>query len=219
MVNLLKKRVSTDNLSFLQFLYPQFVVVSSLNLDIDYTKGVIYTGTITESIINNLDLITKGNYILVTQFGDIKLNSPSDYISTLLPILKGKAKDYDTYELDEFLPILKQYYLLQEKPPILKDEETHVYRLFKSLVASKNTMREVYFNLIQDVNISKLEASIFTFLIKVKEKNFSNCSDAYKLLLNQAYLRFGKNIRGAIQRYISLDCSKEVALWLLLESL
>jgi hypothetical protein len=219
MVDLLKKKISISDPSFLQFLYPSFQFITDLKQNIDFELGVIYKGTISDSVISKLNLITKGKYILLTDIGEINLHTPSDYIKTLFPALEKKAEQYNNYELDQFIPILKQYYILQKKPPLLKEEEAGIYSLFKSLVGSKDLMQKEYFSLLETTSIKRITSSLFTFLLKVKEQNYTGCSDSYKKLINQAYNKFGTKIKAAIMQYIESDQKPEVGIWFLLDTL
>lgn len=218
MADLLKKKVCISHPSFLQFLYPHFQFITDFKQPIDYSQGVIYKGLISDTILKRLDMFTGGKYILLTDIGEITLYTPSDYIKVLFPPLADKAEQYNSYDLEEFMPILKQYYILQKKPPLLKREESGIYSLFKALVSSKEDTRREYFTLLEITPVKVIASSLLSFLIKVKEQNYSG-SSSYKKLVNTAYLKFGNKIKPAIQQYIESRQSPEVSLWFLIESL
>ena len=193
--------------------------ISDFTQLIDYSDGVIYKGTVTDSIVKKLDFLTSGKYIILSEFADMILQKPSEYISVFFPSLKEKSEQYNNYDLETFLPLLKQYYILQKKPPILKEEESGTFQLFRSLVGSKQDLQKEYFNLLEITNIKVISSSVLTFLLKVKEQNYNNCSSSYKKLLNSAYLKFGSKIKPAVKQYIESEQKPEVALWFLLETL
>ena len=219
MVDLLKKKVSVSDPYFLLFLYPNFHFVSDLRQPLDYSQGVLFKGTITDSIVNKLNIITSGRYILLSEFADVTLQKPSDYITVFFPSLSDKATQYDTYDLEVFLPLFKQYIILQKKPPVLKEEESSTFQLFKSLLGSKIDLQKEYFTLLETQSPKVIASSVLTFLIKVKEQNLSNCTPTYKKLLNSAYLKFGSKIKPAVRQYIDSDQKPEISLWVLLETL
>ena len=219
MVDLLKKKVSISDPYILLFLYPSFHFIVDLKQPIDYSEGVIYKGTVTDSLIKKLDLITSGRYILLSEFADITLQKPSDYISVFFPSLEDKSEQYNNYELDAFIPMFKQYLILQKKPPVLKEEETGTFQLFRSLIGSKVDLEKEYFHLLETMSPKVISSSVLTFLLKVKDQNFNNCSPSYKKLLNSAYLKFGSKIKPAIKQYIESEQKPEIALWLLLDTL
>lgn len=219
MVDLLKKKVSISHPQFLQFLYPHFQFITDFKQVIDYSQGVIYKGLISETILNKLECLTDGKYILLTDIGEVILYTPSDYVKILFPVIADKAEQYNNYDLEQFIPILKQYYILQKKPPLLKEDETGIFGLYKALISSKEALHKEYFSLLNTLSIKVVASSILTFLLKVKEQNFNNCSSSYKKLINTAYLKFGTRIKPAIQTYIESDQKPEIALWLLLDTL
>lgn len=219
MVDLLKKKIKIEDPYLLLFFYPSFHFITDLKQNIDYSDGVIYKGTITDSIVTKLNLLTSGKYILISDFADIVLEKPSKFIEVFYPVLENNKEKYDNYPLDQFIPILKQYYLLQKRIPLLKEEESSIFRLFKSLLGSKSLLQKEYFNLLESVPVNTLSSSILTFLIKVKEQSYNNCSSSYKKVIYSANLKFGGKIKQSIIEYIESDQKPEIALWSLLENL
>lgn len=219
MKDLLKKRVCIEDITFLLFLYPQFQIISDFKQDIDYTKGVIYKGTISPTVINKLEQYTEGKYIIVSDIGEVVLQKPSDFIKTLLPVLEDKASKYDNYDLEQFIPLLKRYYILQKKPPMLKEEETGIYSLYKALISNKETLYSTYFSLLETMPVKIIVSSILSFLIKVKEQEYTSGSSNYKKLINTAHLKFGNRIKQGIKQYIESKQKEELALLSLLDYL
>lgn len=217
--DLLKKKVSIFDPNILLFFLPHFQIIDDIKQPTDYSNGIIYNGTITDSIIKKIDLLSNGKYILLSDFAEIQLHKPSDFISIFMPTLKDKADSYNTYDLDSFMPIFKQYYLLNKRIPILKEEDSSIFSLYRFLLSSKSDVLKTYLLLLNKISVSVISASLLTFLIKVKEQNFSNCSPTYKKLINSAYLKFGSKIKPAVRQYIESDQKPEVALWFLLETL
>ena len=218
MEDLLKKKVSIKDPSFLQFFYPHFSIVSDLNKDIDYTQGVIYTGLVSDSTIRKLDTISRGNYIVIADLCDVKIENPSDYIRVFFPALSDKADKYINYDLDDLLPLIKTHYILQKKIPLLKEEELTVYALYDSMT-HPSKIDEVYFSLLKEKDIKYIASSLFSFLIKVQEENYNASSPKYKKLINLAHLKFGSRIKGAVKQYIASDQLPEIALWELLHNI
>ena len=85
METLIGKKVAIIDPYLLQFFYPRFTVVSDLSQPIDYSKGVIYTGQLLGSVQQKLTWITRGLFIIVSPYGDIKLETPQDYIKVFMP--------------------------------------------------------------------------------------------------------------------------------------
>ena len=116
MKSLLRKKVGIDDPYFLQFFYPHFRIVSELDPSEDYSSGVIYKGLVTDSIIDSLEANTKGQYIIVSKFPDVTLETPSDFVKVFFPLLEEKASRYDLYPLRDFLSLVKTQYVLSKKP-------------------------------------------------------------------------------------------------------
>lgn len=211
MDKLLKKKVGIVDPYLLQFFFPHFQFVSDTEQLIDYSQGVIYRGLVSDSTIKKLNILTEGKYIILSEFPEIVLNKPSDFISIFLPALEDKAKEYDKYELDEFLPLLKQYYILQKKIPVLKEEESEIYSFYKSTLMSKDTVIKTYISLLSKKPIHLISSSFFTFLLKVKNRLFTNCSPDYVKTINQANLKYGNKIKMVVSKYINSKQTEELA--------
>lgn len=218
MADLLGKKVSIKDPCLLQFFYPHFMITPCVDNEMDYSQGIIYTGLITDTIIKKINLFTEGKYILITDFGDIKLETPSDFISIFFPILESKKEKYSNYSLEDFLPIMKVYYILQKRIPILKEEELTIYSLFEATMQSNN-LDTVYFNLLKENDIKVLTSSFLSFLIKVNEEDYSTGSAMYKKLINKAHIKYGMKIKNAIRQYIESSQIPEMAFWNLLHNL
>lgn len=218
MADLLKKKVKISDPYILQFFYPHFTVTSCLSNDVDYSQGVIYTGIITESVIKRIDNLSGGNYILVSDFSDIQLETPSDYIKIFFPVLEDKKDKYSNYALEDFIPLMKVYYILQKRIPLLKEEELNIYSLFDATV-QPSQLDAVYFNLLKESDIKILISSFLSFLIKVNEEDYTKGSDSYKKLINKAHTRYGIKIKNAIRQYIESEQIPELSFWNLLHAL
>ena len=218
MVDLLGKRVSISDPYFLQFFYPRFSIVNNLTSDIDYSQGIIYNGVVSDSVIEKIKCMTNGKYILISDLCDVKLETPVDYVKTFFPVLENKIDKYSNYELSDLLPILKEYFILQKRIPILKEEELSVYSLFEATV-QPSKIDEVYFGLLQKMDVRILVSSFLSFLIKVNEEDYNTQSGGYKKLINKAHIRYGAKIKNAIKQYIDSEQIPELAFWNLLHNL
>ena len=219
MADLLKKKVSIKDPYFLQFFYPHFSIVPDLNREnVDYTQGVIYTGLVSESNIKKLEYMSNGNYIIIADLCDVKLETQSDFIKVFFPVLADKADKYLNYDMDDLLPLIKVYSIIQKRIPLLKEEELTVYSLFDSLTHPIR-IDEVYFNLLKERDVKYIASSILSFLIKVQEEDYNTSSGKYQQLINLAHLKFGAKIKGAIKQYIASDQIPEIALWELLHTI
>jgi hypothetical protein len=219
MADLLRKKVCIAEPYLLLFFYPHFQIVSNLNSPIDYSTGVIYTGTVTDDVVHRLESLTLGKFILVTPFGEVTLAKPSDFIQVFLPVIADKATRYDSYNLDQFLILLKQHYLIQRRINLPQESEQGVYLLFKSLLSSKLDLYKEYLTLLETTPITVLASSVLTFLNNVLEQNLTNKSSAYRSLLNSAKLKFGDRIKCAVMQYIESKQRPDVALLFLLDTL
>ncbi len=219
MVDLLRKKVSIKDPYFLQFFYPHFTITNNLDsTDIDYTQGIIYTGVVSESVVKKVEYLTGGKYILVSDLCDIKLETSTDFIKVFFPALESKVEKYTNYDLVDLLPILKVYYILQKRVPVLKEDELSVYSLFEVTI-HPSRVDEIYFGLLSSVDIQVLISSFLSFLIKVNEEDYNTQSVGYKKLINNAHIRHGKKIPGAIRQYMESSQIPEIAFWNLLHTL
>lgn len=216
---LVGKKVAIADPYLLQFFYPRFSVVSDLNQPIDYSKGVIYTGIVSGSTQQRLTWLTRGMFIIVSQYGDVILETPKDFINTFMPYLSDKADKYLDYPMDEFIPVLKQHWILNRRIVYYKEVNQGVYALFRAMSSSKNDLYSAYFSLLETMPSYKIASSVLTFLQRVYTQNYDGAGSEYKLSINKAYLKFGKNIKQAILQYVKSNQSPEVALFFLLDSL
>ena len=219
METLIGKKVAITDPYLLQFFYPRFTVVSDLSQPIDYSKGVIYTGQLLGSVQQKLTWITRGLFIIVSPYGDIKLETPQDYIKAFMPKFENISDKYLDYPIDEFIPLLKQYWILQRRILYYKESNQGVYALYRAMSSSKYEMYTAYFSLLKDMPINHIASSVLTFLQRVQTQNYDGASSGYKLSINKAYLKFGKKIRQAVLQYVKSNQSPEVALLFLLDSL
>lgn len=216
---LIGKKVTISDPYFLQFFYPRFSIVFDLNQPIDYSKGVIYTGLISESIHQRLTWLTRGLFIIVSQYGDITLETPKDFINAFLPMYSDKADKYLDYPMDEFIPVLKQYWIIQRRIIYYKEANQGVFSLYRAMTSSKTELYNAYFSLLEVMPIHKIASCVFSFLQRVQIQNYDGAGSEYKISINKAYLKFGKKIKQAVQQYVKSTQSPEVALFFLLDTL
>lgn len=216
---LIGKRVSISDPYLLQFFYPRFSVVPDLSQPIDYSKGVIYTGLISESTLQKLTWMTKGMFIVISSYGDIVLEKPQDFITHIFPKFSDIADKYSDYPLEEFIPVFKQYWLLQRRIIYYKEENHGVYALYRAMSSSKNEMYAAYFSLLERAPIHSIISSVLTFIQRVQTQNYDGASSEYKISINKAYLKFGSKIDLSVLKYIKSNQSPEIALLFFMEDL
>ena len=216
---LLKKKVSIYDPFLLLFFYPSYTLVSDINSCIDYSKGVVYTGNVNDNILKRLELLTMGNYILLSEFPEISLQKPSDFISTFFPHIKQKKDAYDVYSMDEFIPLLKKYFILKKTPPLPESEDISIFQLYKSMLSSKTVFEKEYISLLDKMSANVISSSLLTFLLKVETQNYTNCSPSYKKLINSAYLKFGNKITSCVREFLESSQKTEISTFMLIESL
>lgn len=190
--SLSKKRVSIKNIAFLQFLYPSYKVIDSLSEYISESR-VIFTGLVSESNLKKLDLIFE-DYIIVTEYGEIRLNSILDFITFYYPSHVERAVDYELYSLDDFLDILKRQLILRRDLPKLTENKVSLYSLYESMLSSSSDLNRTFLRVIEQYPISMVISSVLTFLARVKSKDWDTVSRGYRSLLNRASVKFGSNI-------------------------
>ena len=80
-ISLKTKTVSTENLYFLQFLYPNYIISDSIPLYKVKNSGIIYNGSVDDNTILDLKRLYNDKYIIISDKSpDIKLYRNSDYI-------------------------------------------------------------------------------------------------------------------------------------------
>lgn len=219
MIDLLRKKVKIQDPSILQFFYPQFAITSSLEEEVEFSKGVIYTGLVTAKVMQKLELLTKGKFIIVSNFPDIALLEPGDFIKVCFPALEEKADRFNLYSMEQFLPILKNSYILNKAPVFPKDDSKGIYSLYQALVMAKTKAYETYFKLLEDIPAKVIASSLLTFFIKIRDEAYANKSETYKKLINSANLKFSDRIKPAVKKFSESPKSIELALWDLIDSL
>lgn len=216
---LIGKKVSIRDPYLLQFFYPRFSIVSDLSQPIDYSKGVIYTGLISESTIQKLTWMTKGMFIIISSYGDIILEKPQDFIINIFPKFSDIADKYSDYPLEGFIPVFKQHWLLQRRIVYYKEENQGVYALYRAMSSSKNEMYQAYFSLLERAPIHNIISSVLTFIQRVQSQNYDGASSEYKVSINKAYLKFGSKIGPSVLKYVKSKQSPEIALLFFMEDL
>lgn len=204
--SLSKKRVSIKNIAFLQFLYPTYKVIDSLSEYISESR-VIFTGLVSESNLKKLDLIFD-DYIIVTEYGEIRLNSILDFITFYYPSHVERAEDYELYSLDDFLDILKRQLILRRDLPKLTENKVSLYSLYESMLSSSSDLNRTFLRVIEQYPTSMVISSVLTFLARVKSKDWDTVSRGYRALLNRASVKFGGNIDRVLldtARYLGDD--------------
>lgn len=219
-LNLVNKRVRVFDPYFLQFFHPTFSIVRDLEQPIDYTQGVIYTGTITERIITSLRLMTQNKFILVSSYGDINLTTPEEILQAFYPDAKNINK-FKKYDLETFIPQFKRDWIIGRPVSVSRMEDTcpNIYGLYKSILSNKQEIIYEYFSAIERYKLNVVAACLFTYISRVQTMNIAGCKPAYISLIGQANTRFGRKIKPAIQEYIQAEQRPDVALLNLLLSL
>lgn len=216
-------------INFLNFIHPHFEVIDNVdNYDNPKPYGIIYTGTYTDDIKDQLNKITK-NWIIVNSCNyNVDLTTNDGLIKNLLPLLYVQLKSLDKNFTDKLYSIAyeslleKIKYLLIYNANKLNFEtnDKSVYTLFNAIIATPDILNNVYFNTVNKYNVSQVASSVLTFLSKVQQNNIKGTSVHYARLITQSNKRYSKKIKSAIARYIKSNISnKELALYQLLVDL
>lgn len=213
-MSLVTKKVTTKNIEFLQFLYSDYQPVKSLKQVTDTRGGIIYTGLVSDTNVSALKRMTS-RYIIVSDFGEIRLVSVSDYIRYFFPKQESLIKEYELLPEEDFFSAMKVGLVLGKSLPSQGKTTARIFQLFESVVGSRSLMVKSYLSLLEDNEVGFIFSSFLTFLQRVSSKDWETVSTSYRSVLNRSSLKFGAKIPSALRSYINnmRSSSMEVALF------
>lgn len=215
-------------INFLNFIHPHFEIIDSIdNYDNPKPYGIIYTGTYTDDIKDQLNKITKNWIIVNSCHYDVDLTTNDELIKNLLPLLYVQLKSLDKNFIDKLYSIAYESLLEKIKYSLIYNTKLNfdandksVYILFNAIIATPDVLNNVYFNTVNKDNVLQVASSVLTFLSKVQQNNIKGTSVHYARLITQSNKRYSKKIKSAIARYVKSNISnKELALYQLLVDL
>lgn len=228
---LLRKKINfnRDHINFLNFLHPNFKLISDINDDYDpYIRGIIYIGQFESDTVDKLNLITPNWIIVNAHHFDLDLTTNEGLIKNLLPIhyiqLKNsKSNDlsvYNNMNYDVLLERIKTCLICNLPLSYDCSDDQSVYSLYQAILGTPDVLNSVFFNLVNKSNASVITSSVLTFLNRVQSQNIRGASVYYARLITQSNKRYGKRIKQSISRFIkSKVTNKEVALYNLVTDL
>ena len=201
-ISLKTKTLSTDNLYFLQFLYPNYIISDSVPPYKVKNSGIIYNGNVDDNTIFNLKRLYNDKYIIISDKSpDIKLYRNSDYVELFFKYSKSQLYNY--IQKDEFFNLLKKHIITGKRIPKLSaSDEENIFLLYKNMTESYSAFMRQFFALTEIEPFEVVSSKILTFLIKVMTRSLDSESIVYKSILDRANVKFGKKIKPAVMNYL-----------------
>lgn len=218
-IDLRTKVVLTDNLYFLQFLYPNYIISSTIPYYKVHNSGIIYTGSYDEAIKSKLVSLYNDRYIIISDKSpDITLHKNSDYVD--LFFRRSGSQLYNCISTDDFFNLLKKHIILRKRIPKLSiDDEENIFILYKNMAESYSLFMSQFFNLLEKEPFEIVVSKILTFLIKVMTRSLDTESVVYRRILDRANVKFGKKIKPSVMAYLSKNDTSKFSFFMLLDQI
>ena len=182
---IISKRMVSGRLDLLRYMFPNYKVIDEP--EVSPNSPCIYIGDI--SRIDEIKHIYESNkldYIVYTNgLSDINLNDRVTLANIVFEKYKRLVPKYlmniiEELDEDTFIKCIKIYWVSGKWLVKVVDKENTFLDFIETVNKSSMEMYKSYFNVVKTISPYKLESSIFTFLLRAKNENFSKISFSYK---------------------------------------
>ena len=182
---IISKRMVSGRLDLLRYMFPNYKVIDEP--EVSPNAPCIYIGDI--SRIDEIKHIYESNkldYIVYTSgLSDINLNDRITLANIVFEKYKRLVPKYlmniiEELDEDTFIKCIKIYWVSGKWLVKVVDKENTFLDFIETVNKSSMEMYKSYFNVVRTISPYKLESSIFTFLLRAKNENFSKISFSYK---------------------------------------
>lgn len=182
---IISKRMVSGRLDLLRYMFPNYKVINEP--EVSPNAPCIYIGDI--SRIDEIKHIYESNkldYIVYTSgLSDINLNDRITLANIVFEKYKRLVPKYlmniiEELDEDTFIKCIKIYWVSGKWLVKVVDKENTFLDFIETVNKSSMEMYKSYFNVVNTISPYKLESSIFTFLLRAKNENFSKISFSYK---------------------------------------
>lgn len=182
---IISKRMVSGRLDLLRYMFPNYKVIDEP--EVSPNTPCIYIGDI--SRIDEIKHIYESNkldYIVYTSgLSDINLNDRITLANIVFEKYKRLVPKYlmniiEELDEDTFIKCIKIYWVSGKWLVKAVDKENTFLDFIETVNKSSMEMYKSYFNVVKTISPYKLESSIFTFLLRAKNENFSKISFSYK---------------------------------------
>lgn len=182
---IISKRMVSGRLDLLRYMFPNYKVINEP--EVSPNVPCIYIGDI--SRIDEIKHIYESNkldYIVYTSgLSDINLNDRITLANIVFEKYKRLVPKYlmniiEELDEDTFIKCIKIYWVSGKWLVKVVDKENTFLDFIETVNKSSMEMYKSYFNVVRTISPYKLESSIFTFLLRAKNENFSKISFSYK---------------------------------------
>lgn len=182
---IISKRMVSGRLDLLRYMFPNYKVINEP--EVSPNAPCIYIGDI--SRVDEIKHIYENNkldYIVYTSgLSDINLNDRITLANIVFEKYKRLVPKYlmniiEELDEDTFIKCIKIYWVSGKWLVKVVDKENTFLDFIETVNKSSMEMYKSYFNVVKTISPYKLESSIFTFLLRAKNENFSKISFSYK---------------------------------------
>ena len=182
---IISKRMVSGRLDLLRYMFPNYKVINEP--EVSPNAPCIYIGDI--SRIDEIKHIYESNkldYVVYTSgLSDINLNDRITLANIVFEKYKRLVPKYlmniiEELDEDTFIKCIKIYWVSGKWLVKVVDKENTFLDFIETVNKSSMEMYKSYFNVVKTISPYKLESSIFTFLLRAKNENFSKISFSYK---------------------------------------
>ena len=182
---IISKRMVSGRLDLLRYMFPNYKVIDEP--EVSPNAPCIYIGDISRvDEIKHIYESNKLDYIVYTSgLSDINLNDRITLANIVFEKYKRLVPKYlmniiEELDEDTFIKCIKIYWVSGKWLVKVVDKENTFLDFIETVNKSSMEMYKSYFNVVKTISPYKLESSIFTFLLRAKNENFSKISFSYK---------------------------------------
>lgn len=182
---IISKRMVSGRLDLLRYMFPNYKVINEP--EVSPNAPCIYIGDVSRvDEIKHIYESNKLDYIVYTSgISDINLNDRITLANIVFEKYKRLVPKYlmniiEELDEDTFIKCIKIYWVSGKWLVKAVDKENTFLDFIETVNKSSMEMYKSYFNVVKTISPYKLESSIFTFLLRAKNENFSKISFSYK---------------------------------------
>lgn len=199
-LDIINHSVKIKDLGLLQFMYPDFIIVSQSIMFSD--KPIIYIGD--NKHLNQIKSLGV-DYILITELAEIDLTKRENLLKLIFNhynknVPKYVLSFYEDLDDDTFIELCK-YYWVTGKWPLKEYDNTGAFLEFLcSFKTNTYNIAKTYLNLLNKVGAEYIEMSLLTFLNRIVLSN-DGVSKWYKQIIKDFKIAKLDLIEPAIENY------------------
>lgn len=201
MIDLSNKVVKVPNVGFLSYFFPEYTIANEY---LPFVDKVIFTGSPQEiRKFRNSGTV----YIGIYGVPEYDLTNREKCLQFVYSKFDKEPPKYlmetkDLYDDNTFFEYCKLTWITGVWPEKIEEQDITIYNLYQSLTQGTSKANEVLFELLKTTSPEIIEASLLTFLTRIKSLDDQSVSVNYKKILLSFKNAHEKNVKPSVERFV-----------------